>query len=82
MNSSLKLIDTSPLEMRKKYVRDRIQRGLVIKAHFPGIASYDKYFILMGLSVNYRTGYGFFINSERHPLSDRKYFVLRAQIQL
>lgn len=78
----MKLIDNFPLEMRKSYVRDNIQRGLVIKAYFPGVASYEKYFIFMGLSVDHQTGYGFFINSERNPLSERNYFVLRAQVQL
>ena len=82
MNNSLKLIDTFPLETRKSYVRDNIKRGLVVKAYFPGAASYDKYFVFMGLSADYQTGYGFFINSERHPLSEKRYFVLRAQIQL
>lgn len=55
---------------------------MVIKGYFPGVASYEKYYIFIALDNTFQRVHGFFINSERNPLSERSNFVLRAQIQI
>lgn len=82
MSNSSKLIDTFPQEMRKNYVRTAIRRGLVIKGQFPEIAPYDKFYVLMGIDKNLENNYGFFINSNPHPLSSRSMFIFRSQIEI
>ena len=82
MNGSSKICDILPPEMRKRYVKDRLQKGLVIKSSFPGIASYDKIYVLVAVDNNLKLAYGFFINSNPHPLSSRNFFIMRSQIEL
>jgi hypothetical protein len=67
--------------MKKNYVRNAIQRGLVITALFEDIAAYPKFYVLMGLEQNFLKAYGFFINSDLHPLSRNK-FILRTQVEI
>ncbi len=54
----------------------------MIKGYFPGVASYDKYYIFIAIDNTLQRVHGFFINSERNSLSERSNFVLRAQIQI
>jgi hypothetical protein len=55
---------------------------LVITGRFEDIAAYDKFFVFMGLDNKFRNAFGFFINSNRHPLSNRRMFILRSQVQI
>jgi len=82
MSSSSKICDIFPLNMRKKYVRERLRQGLVIRSFWQGVATYEKYFIFMGVDNGLERTYGFFINSEPITLAYRNSTIMDLQLQI
>lgn len=82
MSASSKICDIFPLEMRRTYVRERLRQGLVIQSFWPGVARYEKFFVLMGVDRDQETVYGFFINSEPITLARRNPFIMDLQIEI
>jgi hypothetical protein len=77
MSSLSKIGDSFPPEMKKSVVRERLRRGLVIKAVIPDV-SYAKYFIFMGYEPEYQEAYGFLINTpKKDPALARKNIAVR-----
>lgn len=54
---------------------------MVIRSRFP-VASYEKYFILFNISKDYKTLYGFFINSEINKLSYGNRQIKKTQVEV
>jgi hypothetical protein len=82
MSSSSKICDIFPLEMRKKYVRERLKQGLVIQSFWPGVAHYEKFFVFMGVDQDRETAYGFFINSRPITLAYRNQAIMDLQVEI
>jgi hypothetical protein len=76
MNNISKIGDTFPLKMKRQYVRNSLQRGLVIKVEILE-QDYEKYFVFMGYDPETKEAYGFFINTpKRDPALSRKNLVV------
>lgn len=77
MNDMSKIGDSFPLKIKRQFVRNRLQRGLVIKVEIPE-EDYEKYFVFMGYDPETKEAYGFFINTpKKNPALSRKNIVVR-----
>ena len=47
MNDMSKIGDSFPLKIKRQFVRNRLQRGLVIEVEIPE-EDYEKFFVFMG----------------------------------
>lgn len=76
MNNTSKIGDILPFKMRKQYVKNQLQRGLVFKLEIAE-EIYEKYFIFMGYDRESKESYGFFINTpKKDPALSRKNIVV------
>ncbi|MGC8660300.1 MAG: hypothetical protein ACP5U1_14635 [Desulfomonilaceae bacterium] len=72
-----KIGDSFPLKIKRQFVRNRLQRGLVIKVEIPE-QDYEKFFVFMGYDPETKEAYGFFINTpKKNPVLSRKNLVVR-----
>lgn len=77
MNDMSKIGDSFPLKIKRQFVRNSLQRGLVIKVEIPE-EDYEKYFVFMGYDPETKEAYGLFINTpKKNPALSRKNIVVR-----
>ena len=83
MNDMSKIGDTFPIKMKKQYVRNSLQRGLVVKIKIVE-QDYEKYFVFMGYDYETNEACGFFINTpKKYPaLSRRNLLILDFQVAI